>query len=252
MLRGLADTLQKDGARGEAVVRKRLAEQVGQLLGPAGETLIAQVWRDALGDLSAHHVPAAPQPVPVPAPKADRPAREPREARVGKALRQRVDELEAEAVVLRTAVAEQKRWIEVHEGALVEIRQAVESLRKPPAPPTPVEGITEQFRRRVMADGRSWWDLTVEVAAEHGVSPFEVTSDSRIAPIPMARFHVWSAIFRCGLGYSLSYIGNAWGVDHTTVMAGIRVWERTKKPAPPSGPRLTSVAPIVPELQEAG
>lgn len=240
LLRGFASTVAADG-RSASRVRARIQEQIERLLGPIGETPIAQVWRDACADLAGQ--------IPLPLSAPERVAAPPRareedqahqhrlsdlEAVVA-AQRRRAEEVEAEVVVLRRALEEHKRHLEDHAAILADLRE------RPPQAPAPSVSIADKLKVRMLPDGRSWWDLLVEIAPQHGATADEAASRLRYRPLGVVRAHHWWWL-RHNTRVGLIQIGNAWGVDHSTVASGVAKHERALAQqaavsAPPSGPR---------------
>ena len=66
----------------------------------------------------------------------------------------------------------------------------------------------------------SWQDDLKEVATKHGLSVQVLMSRSRAHHISHARWDAFIALQK--RGWSLPRIGNHFGLDHTTVLYGIR------------------------------
>ncbi len=212
LLRGYADALSQDPGS-IARIRERITESAA-MFGEAPGTPIVQVWRDALADLTKGP-PAKGGPAPAPAPGV------------------------APAVVaaLRSELAEQGKTV----ASLVARIAALEAAAVPAAPPVPLSAPLEKLRALRMPDGRTWLALVESIAAEHGVTVDDLASHRKQDTVVAARFHAWWYLHRkAGANYSTPYIGEAFGMGHTTVLRGIqRHAERlTAPPAPPSGPRL--------------
>jgi chromosomal replication initiation ATPase DnaA len=69
--------------------------------------------------------------------------------------------------------------------------------------------------------------ITEAVAAEHGVLPSELRGPSRFAQFIEPRRRVWAELRE--RGYSLSQIGRFFGRDHTTIMHGIREYQKSQE-----------------------
>lgn len=66
----------------------------------------------------------------------------------------------------------------------------------------------------------SWLDLAKQVAMEHGVPLDRMLGRGRHKRTALARHVFWGALR--GAGYSYPEIARGYGVDHTTVMAGVK------------------------------
>lgn len=67
---------------------------------------------------------------------------------------------------------------------------------------------------------RTWLDVARDAAHAEGVALHHVLSRSRSAPVARARHRAWAELR--AHGYSYPWIGEGWGYDHTSVMAGVR------------------------------
>lgn len=99
--------------------------------------------------------------------------------------------------------------------------------------------------RRLPNDGPSWFELVERVARESGVLAADICGRSRFAMVSAARKRCWALIRAAG--YSLTEIASAWGRDHTTVMAGIRL----AMPVATSAPVLAKTIGLADTVAEA-
>lgn len=79
----------------------------------------------------------------------------------------------------------------------------------------------------VLADGleaRGLLDLVDDIARSHHVETFDILGRGRSKQIAFARRHAW-AVVRWTFDFSYPEIGRLFGVDHTSVLAGVRKYE---------------------------
>lgn len=86
---------------------------------------------------------------------------------------------------------------------------------RPGAPPLSPGAVIFELRERGMLD------VVREVCAAHHVTIGQVCGRARHASIATARHAVWTLVRR-RFGLSYPEIGELFGVDHTTVMAGVK------------------------------
>jgi len=67
--------------------------------------------------------------------------------------------------------------------------------------------------------------VIAQIAGEHGVPLDRVMGRCRLARVSYARHHAM-AVIRWSSGLSFPEIGRYFGRDHTTVIAGVRRYER--------------------------
>lgn len=70
----------------------------------------------------------------------------------------------------------------------------------------------------------TWLDLVEQTTREAGADLDDVLWGRRLAAAVRARQHAWGALR--GAGYSYPTIARAWGMDHATVMHGVRQAEK--------------------------
>lgn len=63
-----------------------------------------------------------------------------------------------------------------------------------------------------------------KAAAIHGVEPAEFFSSRKFRRIAWARFHVWHTLKNSEKAWPYPWIARRFGVDHTSVMHGVRQW----------------------------
>lgn len=81
--------------------------------------------------------------------------------------------------------------------------------------------------RPIVGEAKEILDRFVEkIAHEHGVTVHQimVAKSDRHPAASRARFHAW-AVVKWSTGLSFPEIGAFFGVDHTSVLAGVRRWE---------------------------
>lgn len=69
------------------------------------------------------------------------------------------------------------------------------------------------------------WSAIERIAREHRVDAMRVIGNDRFSSIAAARHHTW-AVIRWTLGMSYTEIAIFFSVDHTTVMSGVRKYEK--------------------------
>lgn len=69
------------------------------------------------------------------------------------------------------------------------------------------------------------WPVVERISAEHSCSAVQLVSRRRFANLAAARRHVWATI-RWTLALSYPAIAFLFDVDHTTVMYGVKMYER--------------------------
>ncbi len=128
----------------------------------------------------------------------------------------------------------------------------------PVEPGVAVPPVPHRLRAIRLADGRSWYDIVVPIAAEHGVDVEDVVGRSRFKPNVRARAHVWWWLAKAsGAAYPIEFIARAWGFGLATVMTWITRHEgrmtrlaQSKAPPPrsqprPTGPRASSPVDVL-------
>ena len=73
-----------------------------------------------------------------------------------------------------------------------------------------------------------WQAIVQDVSHKRGVAVAELMGRSQRFAVSHARFECWSLI-REKLGVSYPTIARWWGVDHSSVMHGVRRWETQLK-----------------------
>lgn len=94
-----------------------------------------------------------------------------------------------------------------------------------------LDEITTDLASRVLPDGRTWLDVATEACRVEGVRLRDSVLGSRLRPNAHARHRAWAELYRdASTCYSYHQIADAWDVDHTTVMAGVRSHEERHPP----------------------
>lgn len=75
---------------------------------------------------------------------------------------------------------------------------------------------------RLRPQVKTWESIVEEVAKRHNMRVDLVMSRNRARDAAWARFDAWSQMYTTIPGMSLTAIARIWGLDHTTVMTGIR------------------------------
>jgi len=92
----------------------------------------------------------------------------------------------------------------------------------PPAPPAPVEPAPPP--KVPLNETQS---VIAEIAAKHGLSYAEVADQTRKTKVVNAR-HEAMWVLRTQHKRSFQFIGRFFKLDHTTVLHGVRRWERMR------------------------
>lgn len=91
-------------------------------------------------------------------------------------------------------------------------------------------------------------DIVPFVAGVHSLTPSELLGRSRVKHVARARRHLWAMLRE--RGYSLPEIGHLTDRDHTTVLTGIRLYERETGTPVDVGSRLARRRSEAPEWLE--
>lgn len=83
----------------------------------------------------------------------------------------------------------------------------------------------DRLRELTLFDGRTWLDVVTESVATEGADLDHVLAGARHKSSARARHRAW-AVIRSKTSASLHEIAKAFGVDHTTVLDGIRKHEQ--------------------------
>ncbi len=97
----------------------------------------------------------------------------------------------------------------------------------------------DDLMSRGLRDGCTRWlpeDIAIltQIDAAHRIPRATLFSRDRHVLIVVARHHLWSMLRE--RGNSLPDIAGLCGVDHTTVLSGVRSWRRQFAPPPPVMP----------------
>lgn len=97
-----------------------------------------------------------------------------------------------------------------------------------PLPPIVARQFTEAhqlLRAARISPLARWKEILRDVCAKHKIHPEAVTGNSRQAPLVKCRREVYWRL-RTELGMSLSQIGNKLNKDHTSVLYGVKEYEK--------------------------
>lgn len=90
---------------------------------------------------------------------------------------------------------------------------------------------------RLCAPRSQWRRIVDEVAASHNVAADDVLERVKRHKVAHARFHVWQRM-RFDLSMAYELIAELFGVDHTSVIYGVRRWAELEKKGKINGLRI--------------